>query len=81
MAREWVDRYQEGSEKAMVELVQYFVLCCGCRATITMEMFQNEDTTSVIRSLTENFDEARLSVLCEVDQFVVLSYRTVETTL
>lgn len=41
----------------MVELVQYFVLCCGCRATITMEMFQNEDTTSVIRSLTENFDE------------------------
>ena len=43
----------------MVELVQYFVLCCGCRAAITMEMFQNEDTTSVIRSLTENFDEAR----------------------
>ena len=40
-----------------MELVQYFVLCCGCRATITMEMFQNEDTTSVIRSLTENFDE------------------------
>ena len=42
-----------------MELVQYFVLCCGCRATITMEMFQNEDTTSVIRSLTENFDEVR----------------------
>ena len=59
LASEWVDRYQENSEKAMVELVQYFVLCCGCRAAITMEMFQNEDTTSVIRSLTENFDEVR----------------------
>ena len=45
-----------------MELVQYFVLCCGCRATITMEMFQNEDTTSIIRSLTENFDEVRVSV-------------------
>jgi cohesin complex subunit SA-1/2 len=57
VASEWTDRYQAASEDAMVELVQYFVLCCGCRATITMEMFQNEDTTSVIRSLTENFDE------------------------
>ena len=57
VASEWVDRYQESSEKAMVELVQFFVHCCGCRATITMEMFQNEETTSVIRSLTENFDE------------------------
>ena len=43
----------------MVELVQYFVHCCGCRAAITMEMFQNEDTTSIIRSLTENFDEVK----------------------
>ena len=57
LASDWTDRYQEDAEKAMVELVQYFVLCCGCRATITMEMFQNEETTSVIRSLTENFDE------------------------
>lgn len=65
----------------MVELVQYFVLCCGCRATITMEMFQNEDTTSVIRSLTENFDEASWSVFSEVHGLVLLFYRTVETTL
>ena len=57
VASEWVDRYQEGSETAMAELIQFFVHCCGCRATITMEMFQNEDTTSIIRSLTENFDE------------------------
>ena len=40
----------------MVELVQYFVLCCGCHAKITMEMFRGE-TTEVIRSLTENFAE------------------------
>ena len=57
---------------AMVELVQYFVLCCGCRATITMEMFQNEDTTSVIRSLTENFDEASDWVRAAADLFMPL---------
>lgn len=46
-----------------------------------MEMFQNEDTTSVIRSLTENFDEASWSVFSEVHGLVLLFYRTVETTL
>ena len=70
VASEWVDRYQEASEKAMVELIKYFVLCCGCRATITMEMFQNEETAVVIRSLTENFDEVNsitdaVCIVCE----------------
>ena len=40
----------------MLELVQYFVVCCGCRAEVTMEMYRGE-TTDVIRMLTENFDE------------------------
>lgn len=65
VASDWTDRYQEeDAEKAMMELVQYFVLCCGCRATITMEMFQNEETTHIIRSLTENFDEVLNFVTC-----------------
>ena len=40
----------------MLELVQFFVVCCGCRAEITLEMYRGE-TTDVIRALTENFAE------------------------
>ena len=52
-----MDRYQQDAESAMVELIQLFVLCCGCKAGITVEMFQTEDPSDVIRALTENFAE------------------------
>ena len=56
VASDWVDFYQQDAESAMLELIQYFVLCCGCKATITMDMFRAE-TSDVIRTLTENFAE------------------------
>ena len=62
MASDWVDRYEQDAESAMLELVQYFVLCCGCRGVVTMEMFQEDDTSAIIRKLTENF--AEVSNLC-----------------
>ena len=60
MASDWVDRYEKDAESAMVELIQFVVLCCGCKAPITMAMFQEEDTQDIIRSLTENFAEVLL---------------------
>lgn len=57
MASEWVDRYEKDAESAMVELIQFVVLCCGCKAPITMAMFQEDDTQDIVRSLTENFAE------------------------
>ena len=56
MASDWVRRYEGDAESAMLELVQYFVLCCGCHAEITLEMYRGE-IIDVIRSLTENFAE------------------------
>ena len=59
VASDWVDCYQKDAESAMLELIQYFVLCCGCKAGITMDMFRAE-TSDVIRMLTENFAEVRM---------------------
>lgn len=56
VASNWVRQYEQDAESAMLELVQYFVLSCGCRAEVTMEMYRRE-TADVIRTLTENFDE------------------------
>ncbi|KAL5476327.1 hypothetical protein EMCRGX_G026256 [Ephydatia muelleri] len=54
---EWVKRYEDNAEAAVVELIQLFVVCCGCKATITMEMYRKSETSEAIRSLTENFAE------------------------
>ena len=57
MVSEWVERYQTDPEAAMLEMVQFFVHCSGCKATISKDMFQNQEASTVIRSLTENFAE------------------------
>lgn len=56
VASDWVKRYEQDPESGMLELVQFFVLCCACRAEITLEMYRAE-VTEVIRTLTENFVE------------------------
>ena len=28
---EWIDEYKKDREKAVVDLIQFFVQCCGCR--------------------------------------------------
>lgn len=65
LASDWVDGYQEDPESAMVELIQFFVLCCGCKARISLDMFR-EDTSNVIRTLTENFAEVGVVCVCAV---------------
>lgn len=94
MASEWVDRYEKDAEAAMVELIQFVVLCCGCKAPITLAMFQEEDTQNIIRSLTENFAEVCLhfdwlvffnhydwSVSLHSNWSHISLYRRVESTL
>ena len=53
LASDWVQQYEADPEAAVLELVQFFVMCCGCRTEITMEMFRGE-TSEVVRMLAEN---------------------------
>ena len=73
VASDWVDRYQADAEAAMVELIQFFVFCCGCKATITMQMFQMEDSSDVIRVLTENFAEVYALIWTSLLRLVCVS--------
>ena len=43
----------------MVELVVFFVRCCGCKAAISLRDFQTKEASEVIRALTENFAEVQ----------------------
>ncbi len=58
MASEWVDRYERDAELAMLELVQFLIRCCGCKARITEEMFKSDTTADAIMELTKKFSES-----------------------
>ena len=54
---EWIDEYKKDREKAIVELIQFFVQCCGCKGKLSQIMFASQDKVKSIRKLTESFDE------------------------
>ena len=53
LASDWVKHYEKNPESALLELVQFFVMCCGCRVVITMDMFCGE-TSDTVHTITEN---------------------------
>ena len=57
MVDEWIDEYKKDREKAIVELIQFFVQCCGCKGKLSQIMFASQDKVKSIRKLTESFDE------------------------
>ena len=35
---EWIDEYKKDREKAVVDLIQFFVQCCGCKGNSLTEL-------------------------------------------
>ena len=56
----WIDAYKQDRDKALVDLIQFFIHCSGCKGRITLEMYQNMEHTEIIRRMTEEFDEVLL---------------------
>ncbi|CAG0884426.1 unnamed protein product [Cyprideis torosa] len=54
---DWIDAYKANREEALLQLSQFFIHASGCRGTITLEMQMSMDHTSLIRKMTEQFDE------------------------
>lgn len=54
---EWIEQYNINREPAMLDLMQFFVSCCGCKGKITSEILAQLSQAAVIRKLTEEFDE------------------------
>ena len=41
----------------MLDLIQFFIHCAGCKGRITMDMYHNMEHNEIIRKMTEEFDE------------------------
>ncbi|EPY77800.1 stromal antigen 3-like protein [Camelus ferus] len=54
---EWLDSYKQDQDAGFLELINFFIRSCGCKGTVTPEMFRKMSNSEIIRHLTEQFNE------------------------
>ncbi|KAK2186468.1 hypothetical protein NP493_199g04022 [Ridgeia piscesae] len=54
---DWIELYKQDRDTALLDLIQFFIRCSGCKARITAHMYHNLEHTEIIRKMTEEFDE------------------------
>ncbi|XP_032187595.1 cohesin subunit SA-2-like isoform X3 [Mustela erminea] len=54
---EWVRSYKEDRELALLDLISFFVQCCGCEGMVTAELYQSNEGQNVLHRMTEKFDQ------------------------
>ena len=56
---DWIEAYKTDRDVALLDLIQFFIHCSGCKGRITMHMYHNLEHAEIIRRMTEEFDEVR----------------------
>uniref|UniRef100_H0XFK9 Cohesin subunit SA n=1 Tax=Otolemur garnettii TaxID=30611 RepID=H0XFK9_OTOGA len=54
---EWLDNYKQNQDAGFLELINFFIRSCGCKGTVTPEMFTKMSNSEIIQHLTEQFNE------------------------
>ncbi|XP_033282371.1 cohesin subunit SA-3 isoform X4 [Orcinus orca] len=54
---EWLDSYKQDQDAGFLELINFFIRSCGCKGTVTPEMFKKMSNSEIIQQLTEQFNE------------------------
>jgi len=54
---DWIESYKQDRDTALLDLIQFFIHCSGCKGRITVQMYQSMEHAEIIRKMTEQFDE------------------------
>uniref|UniRef100_A0A8C1SCA5 Cohesin subunit SA n=1 Tax=Cyprinus carpio TaxID=7962 RepID=A0A8C1SCA5_CYPCA len=54
---DWIESYRQDRDLALLDLINFFIQCSGCKGTVRIEMFRNMQNAEIIRKMTEEFDE------------------------
>ena len=63
MVDEWIEAYKQDRDTALLDLIQFFIQCSGCRGKITAQMYASMEHAEIIRKMTEEFDEVLRCIL------------------
>uniref|UniRef100_A0AAY4ASE7 Stromal antigen 2a n=1 Tax=Denticeps clupeoides TaxID=299321 RepID=A0AAY4ASE7_9TELE len=54
---DWIESYKNDRDVALLELINFFIQCSGCKGAVSSEMFRHMQNSEIIRKMTEEFDE------------------------
>ncbi|KAL7834202.1 hypothetical protein SRHO_G00284490 [Serrasalmus rhombeus] len=54
---DWIESYKSDRDVALLELINFFIQCSGCKGAVSLEMFRHMQNSEIIRKMTEEFDE------------------------
>uniref|UniRef100_A0A673HIH0 Cohesin subunit SA n=1 Tax=Sinocyclocheilus rhinocerous TaxID=307959 RepID=A0A673HIH0_9TELE len=54
---DWIESYKTDRDSALLELINFFIHCSGCKGVCVSEMFRHMQNSEIIRKMTEEFDE------------------------
>ncbi|KAL0973791.1 hypothetical protein UPYG_G00211210 [Umbra pygmaea] len=54
---DWIESYKMDRDMALLDLINFFIQCSGCKGVVSGEMFRNMQNSEIIRRMTEEFDE------------------------
>lgn len=57
---DWIENYKSDRDTSLLELIQFFIQCSGCKGKITPYMYSNMEHAEIIRKMTEEFDEVSM---------------------
>uniref|UniRef100_A0A671WN33 Cohesin subunit SA n=1 Tax=Sparus aurata TaxID=8175 RepID=A0A671WN33_SPAAU len=52
---EWIESYKQDRDLALLDLINFFIQCSGCKGTVRIEMFRNMQNAEIIRKMTEDY--------------------------
>uniref|UniRef100_A0A8C4IN73 Cohesin subunit SA n=1 Tax=Dicentrarchus labrax TaxID=13489 RepID=A0A8C4IN73_DICLA len=54
---DWIEAYKQERDIALLDLINFFIQCSGCKGAVSGEMFRHMQNSEIIRKMTEEFDE------------------------
>uniref|UniRef100_A0A7N6AR19 Cohesin subunit SA n=1 Tax=Anabas testudineus TaxID=64144 RepID=A0A7N6AR19_ANATE len=54
---DWIEAYKHDRDVALLDLINFFIQCSGCKGAVSGEMFRHMQNSEIIRKMTEEFDE------------------------
>ncbi|XP_038140709.1 cohesin subunit SA-2 isoform X1 [Cyprinodon tularosa] len=54
---DWIEAYGADRDSSLLDLISFFIQCCGCKGVVTAEMCHNKEDKDVKSKMVEELDE------------------------
>lgn len=54
---DWIEAYGTDRDSSLLDLISFFIQCCGCKGVVSAEMCQSKEDSEVMSKMVEELDE------------------------